>query len=62
MSPEVRAQIGPDWQSGPPSPEGRLRRLRWFPYYEETRGDYRLRLLPPLFIEHRNDHSERRGC
>jgi hypothetical protein len=52
ISPEVRAQIGADWQSGPPSPEGRLRRLRWFPYYEETRGDYRLRLLPPLFIEH----------
>ena len=52
MSPEVRAQIGTDWQSGPPSPEGPLHRTRWFPYYEETRGDYRLRLLPPLFVEH----------
>lgn len=26
------------------------RRLR--PYYEETRGDYRLRLVPPLYLEH----------
>lgn len=26
------------------------RRLR--PYYEESRGDYRLRLVPPLYLEH----------
>ena len=26
------------------------RRMR--PYYEETRGDYRLRLVPPLYLEH----------
>ncbi|MDP8999243.1 MAG: hypothetical protein M3O46_03940, partial [Myxococcota bacterium] len=49
---EARDQIGTDWQNGPPSPEGRPRYPRWFPYYEERRGDYRLRLLPPLFIEH----------
>jgi hypothetical protein len=51
ISPEVRDQIGTDWRSGPPSPEGPLRRTRWFPYYEESRGDYRLRLLPPVFME-----------
>jgi hypothetical protein len=51
ISPETRVQIGADWQSGPPSPEGSLRHPRWFPYYEETRGDYRLRLLPPVFVE-----------
>ena len=51
MSPEARAQIGSDWQSGPPSPEGPLHRTQWFPYYEERRGDYRLRLLPPFWIE-----------
>jgi hypothetical protein len=51
ISPEVREQIGSDWRAGPPSPDGPLRRTRWFPYYEERRGDYRLRLLPPLFME-----------
>jgi hypothetical protein len=51
ISPEARSQIGTDWQSGPPSPDGPSRHARWFPYYEETRGDYRLRMLPPLFIE-----------
>jgi hypothetical protein len=51
ISPEANAQIGSDWQEGSPSPEGPLRHTRWFPYYEEKRGDYRLRLLPPLFVE-----------
>ena len=51
ISPETRAQIGSDWQSGPPSPEGPSRRTQWFPYYEERRGDSRLRLLPPVFVE-----------
>jgi hypothetical protein len=51
ISPEASAQIGTDWQQGPPSPEGPLYHTRWFPYYEERRGDYRLRLLPPLFVE-----------
>jgi hypothetical protein len=51
IAPEIRAQIGSDWQSGAPSPEGPLRRTRWFPYYEERRGDYRFRLVPPLLIE-----------
>ncbi|MGD0677048.1 MAG: hypothetical protein ABSC94_16655 [Polyangiaceae bacterium] len=51
LSPEVRARIGTDWDRGPPAPEGSLSHTRWFPYYEERQGDYRLRLLPPLFVE-----------
>jgi hypothetical protein len=51
ISPLAREHLGTDWQSGPPAPDGPVRHTRWFPYYEETRGDYRLRLLPPLFVE-----------
>jgi len=51
ISPELRAKIGTDWMAGPPSPEGPLEH-KWFPYYEERRGDYRLRMVPPLFLEH----------
>ena len=50
ITPETRAQIGSDWRSGPPSPEGQLRHVRWLPY-EERRGDYRLRMLPPFYVE-----------
>lgn len=52
ISPEVRLRLGTDWESGPPSPEGVSRQTRYFPYYEEREGDYRLRLLPPFMIEH----------
>jgi hypothetical protein len=52
VSPELRARMGTDYSSGPPSPEGPLHRTSWFPYYEEQRGDYRLRLAPPFFLEH----------
>jgi hypothetical protein len=51
IPPSQRARIGTDWASGPPSPEGPLDRKQWFPYYEEQRGDYRLRLVPPFVIE-----------
>jgi histidyl-tRNA synthetase len=47
----VGDRIGTDYDGRPPSPEGQLHRS-FFPYYEERRGDYRLRLLPPLFLEH----------
>jgi hypothetical protein len=50
IGPEIRDKIGSDWLSGPPSPEGPVEHVRWFPY-EERRGDYRLRMLPPLYIE-----------
>jgi hypothetical protein len=50
ISPETRAQIGSDWDGRPPSAEG-LSSTRWFPFYERTVGDSRLRLLPPFLIE-----------
>ncbi|MEI7893256.1 MAG: hypothetical protein WCI05_09195, partial [Myxococcales bacterium] len=51
LSPELRARIGSDWDGRYPSPEGSVDRTKWFPYYEERRGDTRFRLLPPLFLE-----------
>lgn len=47
----LKERIGTDWDGDPPSPEGKLRRS-FFPWYEERKGDYRLRLLPPLYLEH----------
>jgi hypothetical protein len=52
MPPEAKGQIGTDWDGSPPSPEGSLQTTRYFPYFEERRGDYRMRLLPPLVLEH----------
>jgi hypothetical protein len=52
IPPAARDQIGTDWDGRPPSPEGSTHVTRWFPYYEERRGDYRLRLVPPLVLEH----------
>jgi hypothetical protein len=52
MDPEQRKQIGSSYQEGPPSPEGPLHSSFHFPYWEERRGDYRLRLAPPLILEH----------
>ncbi len=51
ISPSVRDRIGSDWDRGPPGPVGTLDRRRWFPYYEERKGDSRLRLLPPFLVE-----------
>jgi hypothetical protein len=51
VSPEIRERIGTDFAGGPPSPEGGLQHRQWFPVYDEQRGDYRLRMLPPFFIE-----------
>lgn len=50
VSPEVRARIGSDWSSGPPSAVGPVLHTGAIPY-EERQGDYRLRLAPPFFIE-----------
>jgi hypothetical protein len=52
VSPELKDRIGTDYAGGPASPEGSLARRRWFPFFEETRGDYRLRLAPPFWLEH----------
>jgi len=48
---EIKDRIGTDTDGRPPSPEGSLHRS-YFPYYEEQRGEYRFRLLPPLYLEH----------
>lgn len=47
----IEDRIGTDDDGRPPSPTGALK-LKFFPYYEERRGDYRLRLVPPLYLEH----------
>jgi hypothetical protein len=51
LSPDVKDRIGTDYAGGPASAEGSFERRRWFPYYEERQGDYRLRMLPPFFVE-----------
>jgi hypothetical protein len=51
VSQEIRDRIGSDFSGTAPSPEGSLKRTQWLPYYEEVRGDYRLRLLPPFYLE-----------
>ncbi|HEX3769461.1 MAG TPA: hypothetical protein VHV30_01295, partial [Polyangiaceae bacterium] len=51
VSPALRERIGTDWDGRPPAGEG-ASSTSWFPYYEHRIGDTRLRLLPPLLIEH----------
>jgi hypothetical protein len=51
VSPEMRARIGSDAEGAIPSPYGAIHRS-YFPYYEESRGDYRFRMIPPLWLEH----------
>ena len=52
VSPEIRARIGSDWAGRTALARGPARAQRGF-HYEERRGDYRLRLLPPFV--HRAD-------
>jgi hypothetical protein len=51
ISPELRLHIGSDAEGAAPSPVGELHRS-FFPYYEEQRGEYRFRMIPPLWLEH----------
>ncbi|WP_394838982.1 hypothetical protein LVJ94_19010 [Pendulispora rubella] len=51
ISPETRGRIGTDADPEPPAATGEMHR-KYFPYYEERKGDYRFRLLPPLYLEH----------
>ena len=51
ISPEVRARIGAAYGPMPPAPEGPTERS-FFPYYQERRGDYRFRMIPPLWLEY----------
>lgn len=48
---EIKDRIGSDDVDQTPSPVGRLKRS-FFPLYEEERGDYRFRFLPPFYLEH----------
>jgi len=50
MSPEMRATIGSDYDLRPPPPEGRTQR-RFYGFYQERKGDYRFRTLPPFYFE-----------
>ncbi|MDB4947209.1 MAG: hypothetical protein JWP97_6743 [Labilithrix sp.] len=51
--PEGAAErIGTDYDGRLPSAEGSVHRSFYGVYYEERRGDYRLRLVPPLYLEH----------
>ena len=47
----LKATIGSDFDGPPPRPEGSVHRS-FFPFYERRRGDARVRLLPPLYLEH----------
>jgi len=47
----VETKIGSDYAGDRPSAEGQVHQS-FFPWYEERRGDYRLRLLPPLYLQH----------
>jgi hypothetical protein len=51
VPPEIGEKIGTDSDLRPPPATGGLER-RFFPYYEERRGDYRFRMVPPLYLEH----------
>ena len=51
IPPDIRARIGTDSESAPPAPTGEVQH-KFFPYYEERKGDSRIRLLPPLYLEH----------
>jgi hypothetical protein len=45
----VSDRIGTDYMGPPPSPVGELRHDSYVPSYQERRGDYRFRWIPPLF-------------
>jgi hypothetical protein len=51
VTPELKVRIGSDHDGSPASPTGTVTKS-YFPYYQESKGDYRLRLLPPFYLEH----------
>ena len=51
VTPEMAARIGSDSDLRPAPPVGELTR-QYFPYYAEQRGDYRFRMVPPLYLQH----------
>lgn len=52
LSPELKERIGSDFDGRPPPAQGELKQRFTGLYYEESRGDYRFRVLPPLYLEH----------
>lgn len=48
----IKATIGTDDVGDPPAAEGSRTERSFFPWYEERRGDHRVRLVPPLYLEH----------
>ena len=50
MSAQTRANIGTDYEAQHGRPEGKTQRV-FRGYYEEHKGDYRFRMLPPLYFE-----------
>lgn len=51
VPPEVSETVGSDYDGRPPGAVGGVERS-YVPTYQERRGDYRLRLVPPLYLEH----------
>jgi hypothetical protein len=47
----VRNAIGTDHEAVPPPPEGPVERS-YFPIFSKRQGDARVRLVPPLYLEH----------
>ena len=47
----IKTTIGTDEGAVPAQPEG-VNNRKFFPYYENRKGDYRFRLIPPLYLEH----------
>jgi len=51
VPPDIAERIGTDAEDFRPTPVGETKRGLGFGY-QEQKGDYRLRLLPPLYLEH----------
>jgi hypothetical protein len=57
----IKTTIGSDDGAGPVAPEGEAHRS-FFPYYENRTGDYRLRMVPPLYLEHTRGLDPKTGA
>jgi hypothetical protein len=51
VPPDIKDKIGSDVDEMPAPAVGDTDR-KWLPYYQEGRGEYRLRTLPPFWFEH----------
>lgn len=48
----IQKTIGTDDPGDPPAPESIRTERSYLPWYEERKGDQRVRLIPPLYLEH----------